>query len=106
SAKALVIGGFRAVGTANNVSYGEDAIRSSLAQLDRIGIPYTGVGVNREAARAPAIVTHEGLRCGFMQRTSVYWPTGHEATDTSPGVAVLTGHTAYEPLLHVRRAGI
>jgi poly-gamma-glutamate capsule biosynthesis protein CapA/YwtB (metallophosphatase superfamily) len=62
--------------------------------------------VNRGAARAPAIVTHEGLRFGFVQRTSVYWPTGHEATDHSPGVAVLTGHTAYEPVLHVRRAGV
>src|SRR5437667_11778395 len=48
SAKALVIGGFRTVGTANNVNYGEDAIRSSLAQLDRLGIPYTGAGVTRE----------------------------------------------------------
>ncbi len=63
-------------------------------------------GVNREVARAPAIVTHEGLRFGFVQRTSVYWPTGHEATDHSPGVAVLTGHTAYEPMLHTRRAGV
>src|SRR5437016_4083749 len=86
SAQALVIGGFHVVGTANNVNYGEDAIRSSLAQLDGIGIPSTGAGVNREAARAPVIVTREGLRFGFVQRTSVYWPTGHEATDTSPGV--------------------
>ena len=31
---------------------------------------------------------------------------GHEATDQSPGVAVLTGHTAYEPPLHTRRAGV
>jgi poly-gamma-glutamate synthesis protein (capsule biosynthesis protein) len=106
SAQALIIGGFHAVGNANNVNYGEEAIRSSLAQLDRIGIPYTGAGVNRDAARAPAIVTREGLRFGFVQRTSVYWPTGHEATATSPGVAVLTGHTAYEPLLHTRRPGV
>jgi poly-gamma-glutamate capsule biosynthesis protein CapA/YwtB (metallophosphatase superfamily) len=106
SAQALVIGGYSAVGTANNVNYGAEGIRSSLRQLDGIGISHTGAGVNREAARAPAIVTHEGLRFGFVQRTSVYWPTGHEATDTSPGVAVLTGHTAYEPMLHSRRAGV
>jgi poly-gamma-glutamate capsule biosynthesis protein CapA/YwtB (metallophosphatase superfamily) len=106
SAQALVIGGFHAVGNANNVNYGEEAIRSSLECLDRIGIPYTGAGVNGEAARAAAIVTREGLRFGFVQRTSVYWATGHEATDHSPGVAVLTGHTAYEPMLHTRRAGI
>ena len=106
SARALVVGGFHAVGIANNVTYGEDAIRSSLARLDALGIPSTGAGVNRQAARAPAIVAHQGLRFGFVQRTSVYWPTGHEATDTAPGVTVLTGHTAYEPLLHTRRPGI
>ena len=106
SAQALVFGGYQAVGNANNVNYGAEAIRSSLRQLDGLGIQYTGAGVNREAARAPAIVIHEGLRFGFVQRTSVYWPTGHEATDHSPGVAVLTGHTAYEPMLHTRRAGV
>jgi len=106
SAHALVIGGYHAVGNANNVNYGEEAIRSSLRQLDGIGIPYTGAGVNRKAARAPAIVTHAGLRFGFVQRTSVYWATGHEATANSPGVAVLTGRTAYEPMLQTRSAGV
>ena len=106
SAQALVIGGYNAVGNANNVNYGEEAIRSSLRRLDSIGIPYTGAGVNRGAARAPAIVTYEGLRFGFVQRTSVYWPTGHEAADNSVGVAVLTGRTAYEPMLQTRRAGV
>ena len=106
SGQALVIGGFRAVGAANNVNYGEEAIRSSLRRLDSLGIPCTGAGVDRQAARAPAIVTHEGLRFGFMQRTSVYWATGHEATDNSPGVAVLTGRTAYEPMLQARRSGV
>ena len=106
SARALVIGGYRAVGTANNVNYGEEAIRSSLRRLASVGIPGTGAGVDRRSARAPAIVTHEGLRFGFLQRTSVYWATGHEATDDSPGVAVLTGRTAYEPMLQTRRAGL
>src|SRR5262245_4598245 len=103
SAQALAIGGFHAIGNANNVNYGEAAIRSSLQELERVGVPCTGAGVNSKAARAPVIVTNRGLRFGFLQRTSVYWPTGHEATDTSPGVAVLTGRTAYEPPLHTRR---
>src|SRR6058998_172264 len=76
SAQALVIGGFHAVGVANNVNYGEEAIRSSLEQLDSIGVQSTGAGVNRAAARAPAVVTREGVRFGFVQRTSVYWATG------------------------------
>jgi poly-gamma-glutamate capsule biosynthesis protein CapA/YwtB (metallophosphatase superfamily) len=106
SARALAIAGYRAVGAANNVNYGEAAIRSSLDQLASVGIPCTGAGVDRRTARAPAVVTHEGLRFGFLQRTSVYWATGHEATDDSPGVAVLTGRTAYEPMLQTRRPGI
>src|SRR5262245_44461022 len=106
SAQALVIGGYRAVGAANNVNYGADAIRASLQQLAKAGIPCTGAGVDRRSARAPAIVAHEGLRFGFLQRTSVYWATGHEATDDAPGVAVLTGRTAYEPMLQARRAGL
>jgi len=103
--QALVVGGYRAIGNANNVNYGEEAIRSSLARLDELGIAYAGAGLSRQAARAPAIITHEGLRFGFLQRTSVYWATGHEATDNSPGVAVLTGHTAYEPPLQTRLGG-
>jgi poly-gamma-glutamate capsule biosynthesis protein CapA/YwtB (metallophosphatase superfamily) len=106
SAQALVIGGFRAVGIANNVNYGDEAIRCSLGRLAGLGIVFTGAGLNRQAARAPAVVTHQGLRFGFVQRTSVYWATGHEATDDSPGVAVLTGRTAYEPMLQTRRAGV
>src|SRR5215510_11334180 len=44
SAQALAVGGFHAVGNANNVNYGEEAIRSSLKELDRIGVPWTGAG--------------------------------------------------------------
>src|SRR5437667_7808056 len=51
SAQTLVVGGFHAVGNANNVNYGEDAIRSSLRRLDEVGVLYTGAGLNREAAR-------------------------------------------------------
>jgi poly-gamma-glutamate synthesis protein (capsule biosynthesis protein) len=105
SAQALVAGGFHAVGNANNVNYGDDAIRSSLARLDALGIAHAGAGLDRRAARAPAVVTGRGLRFGFVQRTSVYWATGHEATESAPGVAVLTGHTAYEPPLQMRLGG-
>jgi poly-gamma-glutamate capsule biosynthesis protein CapA/YwtB (metallophosphatase superfamily) len=106
SAQALVVAGYRAVGIANNVNYGEEAIRSSLARLDGLGIAHTGAGLDRAGARAPAVVEQRGARFGFLQRTSVYWATGHEATDTTPGVAVLSAHTAYEPPLHGRLPGM
>jgi poly-gamma-glutamate capsule biosynthesis protein CapA/YwtB (metallophosphatase superfamily) len=104
--KALVNAGYHVVGNANNVNYGADAIRSSLAELDRLGIAHVGAGLNRAQARAPAIIERNGMRFGFLQRTSVYWPTNHEAGEHSPGVAALRGHTAYQLPLHKTRPEI
>jgi poly-gamma-glutamate synthesis protein (capsule biosynthesis protein) len=98
--------GIHAVGIANNVNYGETAIKSSVARLDELGIPHTGAGKNRDAARAPVIIERNGLRFGFLQRTSVYWPTNHEAGDNAAGVAVIRGHTAYQLPLHKTRPEI
>src|SRR6185436_8626174 len=98
--KALKLAGFHALGNANNVNYGAAAIGSSLAELDRLGIPHTGAGRNAAEARAPAVVEAAGKRVGFLQRTSVYWPTDHEAGEHSAGVAALRGITAYQLPLH------
>jgi poly-gamma-glutamate synthesis protein (capsule biosynthesis protein) len=98
--------GIHAVGIANNVNYGEAAIKSSIARLDELKIPHTGAGANRAAARAPVIVEKSGVRFGFLQRTSVYWPTNHEAGDNAAGVAVIRGHTAYQLPLHKMRPEI
>lgn len=101
--RALALAGFHAVGNANNVTYGADAIGASLAELDRLGIAHTGAGRNATEARAPAIVERAGIAFGFLQRTSVYWPTNHEAGEHTPGVAALRGHTAYQLPLHRTR---
>ena len=93
--EALRLSGIRAVGIANNVNYGAANIAASIARLDQLVIPHTGAGPNLAAARAPAIVNRNGLRVGVAQRSSVYWPTDHEAHDDAPGIAVLRGHTAY-----------
>ena len=106
-AKALRIVGVDAVGTANNVNYGAEAILSSLAVLDELGIPHTGSGANAAAAHEPVIVTGKnGAKVGFQQRTSVYWPTNHEAGEHSAGVAALRGHTAYRVPAHKTRPEI
>lgn len=104
--ESLRAAGYAAVGTANNVNYGADAILSSLRELDRAGIRHAGSGANRDAARAPAIVEHKGVRVGFLQRTSVYWPTNHEAGERTPGVAAHKGHTAYHVPHHKLRPDI
>src|SRR5689334_8879769 len=98
--KALKSAGIHAVGVANNVNYGEAAITGSIARLDEIGIAHTGAGVNLAAARAPVILDRDGVRFGFVQRSSVYWPTNHEAGDNAAGIAVIRGHTAYHVPLH------
>jgi poly-gamma-glutamate synthesis protein (capsule biosynthesis protein) len=103
--EALKLGNFTAVGCANNVTYGAEPIRASLARLDELGIKHTGAGLNRKAARAPVIVERDNTRFGFLQYTSVFWPSGQEAGDHSPGVAVIRAHTAYQPKV-ANRAGV
>jgi poly-gamma-glutamate capsule biosynthesis protein CapA/YwtB (metallophosphatase superfamily) len=97
---ALTSAGIDAVGLANNVNYGDAAITASIAQLDRLGIAHCGAGLNRAAATRPAIVQCHDLRIGFLQRSSVYWPTNHEATERTPGIAVIRAHTAYQVPMH------
>ncbi len=101
--EALRIAGIAAVGLANNVNYGSAAIEGSIACLDRLGIAHTGAGADLASARAPAIVERGGLRIGFVQRSSVYWPTDHEATERGVGIAVIRGHTAYQVPAHKTR---
>ena len=96
-APALMHGGFHALGCANNVNFGAEAVMATVARLDEMGIAHTGAGPDRAAARAPAIVERGGVRFGFLQYTSVFWPLGHEAADGSPGVAAILAHTAYRP---------
>ena len=104
--EALQGAGITAVGLANNVNYGAPAILGSIERLDRIGIRHTGAGPDLAAARAPAITDCGGLRVGFLQRSSVYWPTNHEATAKGCGIAVIRGHTAYQVPAHKIRPEI
>ena len=98
--KALLHAGFHCVGNANNQNYGHKAIVSSNVTLDALGIAHVGAGRNKDEARKPSVVTRNGKRFGFLQRTCQYWPNHHEATEASPGVATLKVHTAYEPVYY------
>src|SRR5713101_7812915 len=93
--EALKLAGIHAVGIANNVHYGEANIRTSIARLDQLGILHAGAGADLAAARAPVVLERGGVRFGFLQRSSVYWPTNHEARKDAAGIAVIRGHTAY-----------
>ncbi len=94
-AEALKIAGLDAVGIANNVNYGEAAILGSIATLARHRIPFAGAGRNISEARQPVVIERAGVRYGFLQRSSVYWSTNHEAGESGVGIAVIRGHTAY-----------
>jgi poly-gamma-glutamate capsule biosynthesis protein CapA/YwtB (metallophosphatase superfamily) len=104
--EALRIGRITAVGLANNVNYGNAAIQGSIARLDRLGIAHAGAGADLTAARAPALVACGGRRIGILQRSSVYWPTNHEASAQVGGIAVIRGHTAYQVPMHKTRPEI
>ena len=104
--EALRLANIGAVGIANNVNYGDAAITSSITRLDALGLPHTGSGANVTAARAPAVVERKGIRHGFLQRSSVYWPTNHEASANSTGIAVIRAHTAYQVPMHKTRQEI
>jgi poly-gamma-glutamate synthesis protein (capsule biosynthesis protein) len=104
--EALRLSGISAVGIANNVNYGEAAIAGSIHRLDTIGMPHSGAGANVAAARAPVVITRNGVRYGFLQRSSVYWPTNHEAGANSTGIAVIRAHTAYQVPMHKTRPEI
>jgi poly-gamma-glutamate capsule biosynthesis protein CapA/YwtB (metallophosphatase superfamily) len=104
--EALRRAGIHAVGIANNVHYGEANILSSIARLDEYGVPHTGAGKDLAAARAPVIVERNGMRFGFLQRSSVYWPTDHEAREDAAGIAVIRGHTAYHVPVFKMRVGV
>ena len=95
--KALKLAGVQVIGNANNQNYGAEAILASNRKLDELGIAHAGTGENKEAACAPVIIERKGVKIGFIQRTSQYWPNNHEALAASAGVATMKAYTAYQP---------
>lgn len=97
SGESLKLAGIQVIGNANNQNYGAEAILASNQRLDQLGIAHAGTGPNKAAARAPAIIERNGVKIGFIQRTSQYWPNNHEAGERATGVAAMKAYTAYQP---------
>lgn len=93
----LVAAGFKALNLASNVTFGHHAIERTLQQLDEAGIGHVGAGLDRAGARQPMIIEAGGYNIGIISRTSVFWPSGHEALDNQAGVMPLRVTTAYQP---------
>lgn len=96
-APGLAQAGFKALNLASNVTFGGDAIATTLKQLDAAGIGHVGAGRNRTEARKPMIIEQGGLTIGMVSRTSVFWPHHHEALDSQAGVMPLRVTTSYQP---------
>ena len=89
--------GFTAMAMANNVTFGEPAIRQTIKELDEVGIAHSGAGMSIGEATTPAIFNVGQTRIGMIAYTTVYWPIGHAATSTQAGVATISVATAYQP---------
>jgi poly-gamma-glutamate synthesis protein (capsule biosynthesis protein) len=79
--------GFDALGGANNVNYGQEAVMNTIQVLDDAGIEHCGIGTTINTAREPAIITVNDTTFGFMQWTARYYSRDAWATPNSPGVA-------------------
>ena len=91
---ALRAGGFNVVSLANNhaMDYGWPPLKETLDLLDREGIAHCGAGADLAAARAPALLTVNGLRLAFLAYSLTY-PKEFYATSSRPGTA--PGYEAY-----------
>jgi len=96
-AKVLAELKLNAAACANNVHFGEAAIKHSLSVLDKHKIAHAGAGMNRSEARRPAIFESHGTTFGLLSYTSVFWPIGQVASDKTAGVATVKAYTSYEP---------
>lgn len=94
--KALTHAQIDAVGVANNVTYPWQALLRSLEVLDAAGIKHSGGGKTKEEAHQPVIIERKGIKTGFIQYTSLYWPYNHASEENKPGVAGLKVSTWYQ----------
>ncbi len=100
AADVLAVGGLDLVSLANNHSldYGIDALADMLPRLRERGIETVGVGGDEEAARAPVILVHNGLRVAFLAYVDVpvegrtgFDTRSWEAGPDQPGLAWADG---------------
>jgi len=87
-APALARAGFNLVSLANNhiLDYGPQGLEDTRAALDRAGIRAVGAGRNLNEARAPAIMTAEGITVAFLAY-SLTFPEEFWAGPDTPGTA-------------------
>lgn len=104
--RGLADAGFDVMSVANNhiVDAGHQGLADTLSLLHSQGIKTVGAGASETAARAAAIVEHNGVKIGFLGFASVF-PVGYEARGSTPGLSQMRVHSFIEPLNH-HEAGV
>jgi len=87
--RAWQVAGFDAVSAASNVSGSADSTVQAIRELDKLGIPHAGIGVNIGEARKPAIVEKDGVKIGLLSYTSVFYSQFVPALPKRPGAATV-----------------
>lgn len=112
AAEGLADAGIDVVTMANNhvLDYGLTALRDTWMHLQAAGIPQTGSGENETEARAPVILTANGLRIAFLSyvntppdSVSGFVVEDTKATATTPGVAWLSPEAVSEDVSAAKR---
>lgn len=93
-APALARAGFDVFSLANNHSldYGPHGLFDTLAALEDVGMKAAGAGADSAAARAPVVISANGLEIGFLAYSNTF-PASFWATAERPGTAF--GHAQH-----------
>lgn len=89
--------GFDVISFANNHSmdWGPDCLLDTLVQMRRAGIHPVGAGANIAAARAPEILTRNGIKVAFLAYACT-GPLSYAAEEDKVGYAPVHATTTYE----------
>jgi poly-gamma-glutamate capsule biosynthesis protein CapA/YwtB (metallophosphatase superfamily) len=81
------------------LDWGYEGFFDTLRHMDAAGVALCGAGETMVQARAPAVVTHDGVRIAFLAYCSIL-PEGYRATATRPGCVPIRAHTVYSQIEH------
>jgi poly-gamma-glutamate synthesis protein (capsule biosynthesis protein) len=113
AAEALARAGFDLVGLANNhaLDYGVEGLADMLPRLREAGVATVGAGADEAAAHSPTVVTHHGLRVGFLAYVDVpvegrsgFDTRSWEAGPLTPGLAWAAADRMATDIAAARRA--
>jgi poly-gamma-glutamate synthesis protein (capsule biosynthesis protein) len=94
---AFTEAGFSGVSFASNVCAERSAVRQTIETCNAAGLPFCGIGLNRDEARRPLVLNAGDEKVAFLSRTCVFHPHIIPATGVLPGAATVKAHTAYVP---------